>query len=144
MAEVERSMDMPEGYERDTMIGFRFSIPLPIWNRNQGPIAEAEAAAKRAEREVSALNFSISSERAGTRDQMELLAKAVKEIQDGLLPKARDVEAQLREFYAAGQASLTDVLRARDRRLLIERQLSDALRDYHLARVRHETALGFR
>lgn len=144
VAEVERSMDMPEGYDRETMVGFRMSIPLPIWNRNQGVIAESQAAARRAAKEASALEFSIASERAGTKRQMEMLAKAAREIETGLLPKARDVEARLREFYAAGQVSLTDVLRARDRRLQIERQLTDALRDFHIARVAYETALGFR
>ena len=32
------------------------------------------------------------------------------------------------------------MLRARDRRLLIERQRVDALRDFHLARIRHDAA----
>jgi cobalt-zinc-cadmium efflux system outer membrane protein len=143
MTETERTGGA-DGFDRGTMLGFRFSVPLPIWNRNQGPIAESVAAARRAEREVDALAATVASEQTGTRREMDLLAGAVKEIESGLLPKAVDIEARLREFYAVGQVSLTDVLRARERRLQIERQRSDALRDYHLARVRHEAALGFR
>ncbi|MDQ3621821.1 MAG: TolC family protein [Verrucomicrobiota bacterium] len=50
----ERSEDAPEGFERDTFVGLRFSLPLPLWNNNAGRIQEAAAAAVRAEKEIGA------------------------------------------------------------------------------------------
>ena len=138
----ERTEDAPEGFRRDTFLGLRFSLQLPLWNNNAGRIQEATAAASRANMEIDALALTISAEAAGARDAMAVLAKLVTSLDRDLLPKASQIEEQLRANYTTGQTALTDVLRARDRRLLIERQRLDALRDYHLARVRHDAAVG--
>ncbi len=141
-ATEERSEDAPEGFDRDTFIGLRFSLQLPLWNDNSGRIQEAAAAAERAKLEIDALALTIGSETSAARDAMMVLAKLVISLDRDLLPRASQIEEQLRANYSTGQTALTDVLRARDRRLLIERQRLDALRDYHLARVRHDAATG--
>jgi outer membrane protein TolC len=76
-AEHSRTEDNPEGYSRDTMLGFRFSLPLPIWNANEGPIRESRAAAARAEVEARALSLQIQAESRGTRDEMQALARII-------------------------------------------------------------------
>ena len=138
----ERSEDAPDGFGSDTFAGLRFSLPLPLWDTKAGRIEEADAAAKRAALETAALAFQIRAETATARDTMAALAKVVGELDGALLPKAAQIEKQFRESYASGLTPLTEVLRARDRRLALERQRLDALRDYHLARVRHAAALG--
>lgn len=142
MAESEKTEDAPEGFDRQTMVGFRLSVPLPLWNRNQGRIQETTAAAERARREVGALTATISAEAAAARDEMNTLASLVGDLQTKIIPTATQLEEQLRIQYAAGQSPLTDVLRARDRRLQLQRQHLEALRDYHLARVRLQAATG--
>ena len=137
----ERAEDAPDGFERDTFAGLKFSLPLPLWDTKAGRIEEADAAAKRAAFETDALAFQIRAETATARDTMAALAKVVNEL-GGTLPKAEQIEKQLRESYASGLTPLTEVLRARDRRLALERQRLDALRDYHLARVRHAATTG--
>jgi hypothetical protein len=49
-----------------------------------------------------------------------------------------------RQFYKQAQpgTQLTDVLRSREKRLAIEQASLDALRTYHLARIRFNAALG--
>jgi cobalt-zinc-cadmium efflux system outer membrane protein len=136
----QRAEDAPEGFQRDTFVGLRFSLQLPFWNKNTGRIQEATAAAARAEKEVDALALTIDAEAAAARDAMAVLSKLVRSLDTELLPKAAQIEQQLRDSYSTGQIALTEVLRARDRRLLIERQRLDALRDYHLARIRHDAA----
>ena len=138
----ERSEDAPDGFQRDTFAGLKFSLPLPLWDSKTGRIEEAAAAAKRAAFETDALAFQIRAETATARDTMGALAKLVGELDITLLPKAAQIEKQLRESYASGLTPLTEILRARDRRLSLERQRLDALRDYHLARVRHAAATG--
>jgi cobalt-zinc-cadmium efflux system outer membrane protein len=142
LAGYDRAEDAPDGLQKDTMVGLRFSLPLPFWNRNEGRIAEANAAAARASEEASAMSARLAAEAEGTRAELRALAKLAVQLDAVLLPKADQIETQLRAAYGNGQASLTDVLRARDQRLQLRRQQLDALRDYHLALTRHAAATG--
>jgi cobalt-zinc-cadmium efflux system outer membrane protein len=139
---TERTEDAPEGFSNDTFVGLRVSVPLPFWNKNEGRIAETKAAAARAEKEIEALALTIRAEAEAARSEMAALAKVIAEMDSGLLPKAAQVEEQLRAAYGSGQTPLPEVLRARSRRLELSQRRVDALRDYHLARVRYEAAIG--
>jgi len=141
-ASGERTEDAPDGFAHDTFLGFRLSVPLPFWNKNEGRILETTAAAARAEKEIDALSLSIPAEAEAARAEMAALTKLVAEMESGLLPKAMQVEEQLRTSYGTGQTPLTEVLRARSRRLELSQRRVDALRDYHLARVRYDAAIG--
>jgi cobalt-zinc-cadmium efflux system outer membrane protein len=138
----ERTLDVPEPVETEQVIGFRFSFPLPIWNNNSGRIREAEAAAARAEKEVDATQLTANAEVFAARSAMSANAHLISELDDKVLPAATRIEDQLRNSYSTGQIPLTDVLRARTRRLELQRQRLDALRDYQLARIRHAAAVS--
>jgi len=142
MFESGKEEDAPEGFMREHRIGFRLSLPLPLWNRNQGRIAEAAAAAERARREVEALEAGISAEARATRNEAESLATMLEDFDAKILPAAQRLEEQLRATYETGQSSLTEVLRARDRRFQLLRRRSEILREYHLALTRHDAATG--
>jgi len=136
----ERTLDVPEPVETEQVIGFRFSFPLPLWNNNAGRIREAEAAATRAELEVEATKLGANAEVIAALSAMSAYAKLIGELDDKVLPAATRIEDQLRNSYSTGQTPLTDVLRARTRRLELQRQRLDALREYQLARIRHSAA----
>jgi cobalt-zinc-cadmium efflux system outer membrane protein len=140
-AEVERKEDSPDGLETDTFVGVKFSLPLPLWNKNEGKIQAAEAAAQRAAKEIEALALRIRSESSAARAEMEASAAIVSRAAD-LLPKTAALEERFRKSYAAGQSTLTEILRVRDRRLALELSRLNALRDFHLARIRLQAALG--
>ncbi len=140
----ERSEDAPDGLSNDYFVGLKVNLPLPLWNRNEGQIAEAEAAAARTQKEADALALTIRSEVAALHAEMTALARLVSEMDSTLLPKATQVEEQLRAAYDAGQLSFSEALRARARRLELAQRRVDALRDYHLARIRYEAAVGRR
>ena len=137
---LDRVLDEPEPIGTERIIGFRFSLPLPIWNNNSGRIREAEAAATRAELEVDATRLTANAELAAARAAMSAYAKLISALDDKVLPTATRIEDQLRSSYSTGQTPLTDVLRARTRRLELQRQRLDVLREYHLARIRHTAA----
>jgi cobalt-zinc-cadmium efflux system outer membrane protein len=138
----DRTLDAPGPVETEQIIGFRFSLPLPIWNDNSGRIGEAQAAAARAEKELDATRLHASAEVNAALGAMNAYARLIGELDDKVLPAATRIEGQLRNSYSTGLTPLTDVLRARTRRLELERQRLDALRDYQLARIRHAAALG--
>jgi outer membrane protein, heavy metal efflux system len=128
--------------ERTGFVGFRVSIPLPFWNRNQGEIAETAASAQRARLESDALAVQINGEAGTARKEMETNSSIVSETRDKLLPLALEQMDAMQKAYEAGQTDLQGVLRARDQRLQLESSTLDALRDFHLARIRYEAALG--
>lgn len=132
----------PRDTERTGFVGFRFSIPLPLWNRNQGEIAEKRASMERARLEKDALATQIHSEAATARREMEANASLVRETQDKLLPMVKVQMDKLEKAYESGQIDLLSVLRAREQRLQLEASTLDATRDFHLARIRYEAAVG--
>lgn len=132
----------PSQRERTGFIGFRISIPLPLWNRNQGEIAEKAASAERARLESEALAVQINGEAGTARREMETNASIVRETREKLLPLANEQMEAMQKAYESGQADLLAVLRVRDQRLQLEAAVLDAARDFHLARIRYEAATG--
>ncbi len=128
--------------ERTGFVGFRVSIPLPLWNRNQGEIAEKDARAERQRLEAEALASTITTEADAARREMQAHAELANEAHNRLLPLVKEQTKQLEEAYSAGQTDLLSLLRARDQRLQIEASTLDAIRDFHLARIRYEAATG--
>lgn len=142
MWEGERMEDAPEGLQRTGFFGLKLSIPLPFWNRNQGQIAEKTAAALRASLETKALAAGISNEASAARAEMEANAKLATETKDKLLPLVLQQTERLESAYQTGQVDLLTVLRAREQRLALESAVLEAIRDFHLARIRYEAATG--
>lgn len=129
-------------YQRTGYIGFRVSLPLPFWNRNQGEIAEKNATAERQRLETVALGKQIASEADTARKEMQANADLARETRDKLLPLVLEQTAKLEKAYESGQTDLLTVLRAREQRLQLEAAALDAARDFHLARIRYEAAVG--
>ncbi len=141
-AGAERTEDAPEGYENEAIVGVRLKIALPFWNKNEGNIQEAQAKQERKEKEAIALGRGIRLEAEAARAEMEEWAKLIGEINDTLFPLA-DEQTKLTEVaYRNGQGEIQSVLRSREKRLQLAAARLDALREFHLARVRHETALA--
>ncbi|RPJ35181.1 MAG: TolC family protein [Verrucomicrobiaceae bacterium] len=141
-AAAERTEDAPNGYDNEAIIGLRFKIPLPFWNNNEGAIQEATARSERKETEVSALERNIRLEAEGALAEMTEWAHMIREINETLLPLAEEQSTLAETAYRNGQSEIQSVLRAREKRLQLSVARLDALREFHLARVRHETARG--
>jgi len=142
LGEMERAEDIPAGIQQDNFVGLRLSLPLPFWNRNQGRVQEATATAQRRVKESEALAFRIRAEVEAAERQMAVAARLAGEVTATLLRKASQLEERLAKLRAEGQASLADVLRARERRLQLESTRMEAVRDFHRARVRLDIATG--
>lgn len=138
----ERAEDAPNGYDDEAIIGLRFKIPLPLWNRNEGAIQEAQARQRRKELEAGALARNIRLEAEAARAEMTEWAGMIREIQETLLPLADEQSKLAETTYHNGQGEIQAVLRSREKRMQLAVSRLDALREFHLARVRHETALG--
>ncbi len=141
---AERNIDVPNRAEHEGIIGIQFSIPLPLWNKNEGNIEAAEARAERHRKEMLALHRNILLAAEGARAEMIEWAKLAADIDQSLLPQAMQQSTVAEQTWRAGQADLIGVFRSREQSLALAVTRVDALQNFHLARVRLATAWGTR
>lgn len=120
------------------------SIPLPLFNRNQGRIAAAEARIRRAEFEIDAVRNDLL---LGLNEAFRTFAVAQERVavyRDDILPKAERALTQTNEGYKQGKFSFLDVLDAQ--RTLAEARIAYAagLADLNLAVAELEKLTGSR
>lgn len=142
VAGLERSEDAPDGFENEGIIGFRIKVALPFWDKNEGNIEAAEARAQRKQKEIDALSHNIRHEADGTHKEMREWLKMLREITDELLPLAAQQATDADKAYRDGLGELQSVLRAREQQLQLNSSRIEALKNFHLARVRFDAAVA--
>ena len=141
-AAAERIEDAPNGYENEAIIGLRFKVPLPFRNQNEGAIQEAEARQQRKAMESHALGRSIELQAQALLDEMREWSRMIGEINATLLPLADEQSRLAEEAYNKAQGDIQNVFRSREKRMQLRATQLDALREFHLARIRYEATLG--
>ncbi len=109
---VDKNIQGPEGPNSPNQIGAGLSVPLPLFNRNQGGIRQSDAALKAAEadRNKTRLQVELDVESA-YRDfiQKQMLVQAYR---GGVLEDARASREIAKKAYERGGTSILDVLDA--------------------------------
>jgi cobalt-zinc-cadmium efflux system outer membrane protein len=95
-----------------TANGFQIGVRVPLWNRNRGEIARAEAAATLAEAGVqrALLDLSSALERAG--QELDVASAQAEILTSRLLPAAERSLELARFSYREGETSLLELLDA--------------------------------
>jgi len=102
----------PSGDEPGLLPIFGLSIPLPLFNRNQGPIAEATAERERARIQLLATRLTVRQRLIeGVRERSALIAKVARD--RDLVVRAQRVADRSLTAYREGAAGLPAVLEAR-------------------------------
>jgi cobalt-zinc-cadmium efflux system outer membrane protein len=109
----------PIGTKRDEFLRFGLSVPLPLWNRNQGSIAAAFAEERRAASRVAALEQRVAAEIAAARARVLELSELERRYREAALPQARRNVALLDRGYRQGLSPISALVQA-------EQQLADA------------------
>ena len=107
-----------------------FSTPLPIFNRNQGEIARAQAQQAQLETKVRALDNDIRSEVATAYAEYTSAREIVDTIETQMLSQARDVRATTEYSYRRGEASFIEFLDA-------QRTFNETMHSYNEARAEY-------
>lgn len=141
---LERSEDAPEGYDTEAIFTLGITIPLPFWNKNEGAIQEADARKIRREKETIALDKNIRHEISTAHAEMTEWSKLTHEISATLLPLAEKQAELAAQAYREGQGDLQATLRTREQLLKLSSSRLNALRDFYLAKIRYEAALGYK
>jgi cobalt-zinc-cadmium efflux system outer membrane protein len=104
-------------------LGFFFSTPLPLLNRNQGEIARAGAEGQQAERQTAAKRAQISADVRSAFHEYLATRDLVGSIERDLLSPATHVRATAAYTYKAGGATLLELLDA-------QRAFNDTMQTY--------------
>ncbi len=140
--ERDHAYDAGAGLQRDQFLGIKLTVPLPLRSAARGRVQEAVATILRRELEAAALAASIQADAATARAEMTAATTQYARISSTLLPQARQIEEKFFAAYQSGQAPLTNSLRSREQRLSLEAAQLAAQRNYHLARIQFEAAMG--
>ena len=115
------------------MAGLFVSVPLPVFNRNQGEIARAGAEHSKAERSLAALETTVSSEVVSAYQEFASARELLVDMERDLLKPAADARAGTAYVYQAGATSLLDVLDA-------QRAFNDTMDTYYTAQAAYRRA----
>jgi cobalt-zinc-cadmium efflux system outer membrane protein len=141
-AAAQRSEDAPDGMDNEAIVGIRFKIALPFWNKNEGAIEKAKARHNRLHLESTALTRSIQQDAQSALAEMTEWAALIDEITQHLLPLADEQSKQAAAAYQNAEEDIQGLLRTREKRLELATARLDALREFHLARIRHASAIA--
>jgi len=119
-----------------------FSIPLPLFDRNQGGVNEAAADARRAEESRRAAQVRIETEFRTAWQALSLAAKEAETLTDSVLPTATDAFEATREGFRQGKFSYLEMLVAQRTLFETREQLVLSLATYHQAVADVERLIG--
>ena len=118
---------------RGNLLGLFFSVPLPVFNRNQGEIARAEAEGDKARRSTLALEVDVTGEVASAYEEFESSRQLLSDIERDLIKPTAEARAGTTYVYQAGATSLLDVLDA-------QRAYNDTMQTYYSAQAAYRRA----
>lgn len=118
------------------------SITLPVWNRNQGSVAAATAAALAAERRVEFAVLTAQQQIGAAFTQYEAAKRSLDIYERGVRDVSRRNLDVIRQAYQLGRGSLLDVIAEQRRYIEIENGYTEALKQVYDAAVDVERAAG--
>jgi len=119
-----------------------FSIPLPVVNRNQGAILEAQHRLAKAGEERRAAIVRVQAALAAAYATLTAAFAEATTLQEEIVPGARRVFEATSEGYRQGKFSLLDVLDAQRTLFEAREQYIEALATYHKAVAEVERLIG--
>lgn len=115
-------------------LGVYFSMPLPVFNRNQGEIARAQREIAQAGSRIDAAGLSIGGEVEKAYRQYSVSKTLLQNVETNMLSKARSVRDTTEYSYRRGEASLVEFLDA-------QRAFNDTMQTYNEARASYARSL---
>jgi len=115
-------------------VGVYFSMPLRIFNKNQGEIARAQREITLAGARANALEASIQTEVDKAYRQYSVSRQLLSNVETDMLAKARSVRDTTEYSYKRGEASLVEYLDA-------QRAFNDAMQTFNDARANFARSL---
>ncbi|MCK9393998.1 MAG: TolC family protein [Methylobacter sp.] len=129
---------MPNDYA--LVVGF--SVPLPVFDRNQGHIQEAEHRLSKAEQELRNTEVRITTALNTAYQALDAAHSEIMALRQEILPGARSAYDAAREGYRFGKFGFLDVLDAQRTLFGAKNQYLMALANYHKSLADVERLVG--
>ncbi|HEY6806087.1 MAG TPA: TolC family protein [Pyrinomonadaceae bacterium] len=136
--------DTPVGVlvDRDKLLSFGVSVDIPVFNRNQGAIAEFAAAITQARTRREFLESVVRSEVQSAYARYEAARAAVLTFEQGVIARSNDNLRVIRSAYELGQFTITDLINEQRRLVDSQRDFTEALAEQYRALADLQAALG--
>jgi outer membrane protein, heavy metal efflux system len=115
-------------------VGLFVSVPVPIFNRNQGEVERARQEEKQIEARIRALEADITNEVQAAYEAYSASRDVVNTIEGQMLAQARDVRTATEYSYIRGEASFIEFLDA-------FRAFNETMQSYNVARADYARSL---
>lgn len=152
LAEIERSRGVPDltvslGARRNEELGLNqailgFSIPLPVFDRNQGNLQEALSRTDKARDQLSFTEHQLASELAISHERLQLARQEIDVLRRDILPGAQSAYDASTRGFELGKFGFLDVLDAQRTLFQAKSQYLRALAEAHRSTAEIERILG--
>lgn len=110
------------------------TVPLPLYNRNQGNIQRAKVNVTQTRVELAALERQVVTEVEQAEQEYALTRAAVERIEQDLLPAARAVRDNALRLFTGGESDVIGYLNA-------QRDYNELVRQYRDALIQHRRSM---
>jgi outer membrane protein, heavy metal efflux system len=124
----------PFGLKSPTSWALGVTVPLPVYNRNQGGIARAKLNVTQSQLELQRIERQVVTEVRQALYEYEVTGRMVKRIRDELEPAARTVRDATYRLFAGGAADRIAYLNA-------QREYQDVVKQYLDTHIRHRRSM---
>jgi cobalt-zinc-cadmium efflux system outer membrane protein len=118
---------------KSNSLGFFFSVPLPLYNRNQGEIARVRAEQEQLTHQMAALRAQVVAEVKTAYQEFRSATELVESIEQDLLKPAGQARDTAAYVYRGGASSLIEFLDA-------QRAFNETMQSYHEAQAAYRRA----
>jgi len=118
------------------------SVPIPLFNRNQGERLEARYNLSKAEEQRKATQIKVLMDLAQAYQELSSAYLSAAALKETALPGAQSAFNAAQEGYREGKFSYLQVIDAQRTLFEIKRQYVTALADYHKAKATIERLIG--
>jgi cobalt-zinc-cadmium efflux system outer membrane protein len=118
------------GYSNGRAFGLQLTVPIPVFNRNQGEIERARQEQRQIEARIRALQASIATEVDNAYRQYSTARALLENIEKNMLGPAREVRQTMEYSYRRGEASLVEFLDAQRAYNETVQSYNEALAEY--------------
>jgi len=130
----DRSVDATNG-------AIQLTMPIPIWNRNQGGITQAGHEALAASRALEKLELDLQQRLATVFQRYQTARTQVERYSQSIIPDSRESMGLVRKAYAAGEYDFLQLLLTQRTYAQTELAYVDALYEMHAAALEIEGLL---
>lgn len=152
LAEIERSRRIPNvtvslGAKRNEELGrdqaiLGVSIPIPVFDRNQGNLLEALRRTDKARDELATIEIRLSNELAAAFERLNAARQEVESLRRDILPGAQSAFDAATKGFELGKFGFLDVLDAQRTLIQAKSQYLRALAEAHRSAAEIERVLG--